>query len=157
MMSFEDEIKKALERGANQSQKVRAEQKATELSQDELRRRHSEYRLTLSEYIEHHLKRVPNLIPGFSFETVYGSRGWGGAIARDDLQRGGPAYSRLEISVPPAGEFNLLVVVGRGTIKNREVLNWNHFAEIAEVHVEAFQREIDSWILQFVEMFSAAH
>lgn len=156
-MSFEDEIKQALERGAKKSQQVRAEQKAAALSQDELRRRHSEYRLTLSEYIENNLKRVPHLVPGFSFETVYGSRGWGGAISRDDLQRGGPAYSRLEISVPPAGEFNLLVVVGRGTIKNREVLNWNHFAEIADVNIEAFKQEIDSWILQFVEMFSAAH
>lgn len=155
-MNFEDQIKQALECGAKKHQLAQAEQRAAELSQDELRRRHSEYRLGLSEYIEHNLKQVPQVVPGFKYETVYGSRGWGGAISRDDLQRGGPAYSRLEITIPPLSEFNLLVMVGRGTIKNRELFNWNHFAELAKVDLEAFKKLVDSWIIQYVEAFSAA-
>ncbi|MEQ1904504.1 MAG: hypothetical protein ABL888_09990 [Pirellulaceae bacterium] len=153
-MNFEDQIKKAIDRGRQTGQISQEASRAAQLTQDELKRRHSAYRLELSEYIEQTLRKVPNLVPGFSFETVYGDRGWGGAIARDDIQRGGTFYSRLELSVRPAGEYGLLTIVGRGTIKNREVLSWNHFAEIADVETNAFKKLIDAWILQYIEMFS---
>ena len=58
--------------------------------------------------------------------------------------------------VRPPGEYGLLTIVGRGTVKNREVLNWNHFAEIPDVNTSAFKKLMDGWILQYVEMFSGS-
>ncbi len=153
-MSFEDQLKKAITRGSRSNEQAKEAERLKKLSQEELKNIYNGFRLQLSEHIEQNLEKVVNLIPGFRYETVYGERGWGGAISRDDVLRGGTFYSRLEITVRPFSDANLLAIIGRGTIRNRELLSWNHFSELENVQLNSFIEQIDSWILQYVEQFS---
>lgn len=154
-MSFEDQLKRAIGRGKDKSLQAKAAERARALSQEEIRNLHNKHRLEVCDHIEETLKKVGHHIPGFQYETIYGERGWGGAISRDDIQRGGSFYSRLEITVRPLTEFNLLNVTGKGTIRNRELLNWNYFSEIADVNLALFNEQIDAWVLQYVEKFAS--
>jgi hypothetical protein len=153
-MSFEEQLKIAIVRGQEFGQLAKDAERARALSQEEIKNRHNSFRLELSDFIEEQLKKVSQHIPGFEYETLYGDRGWGGALARDDIMRGGSYYSRLEITVRPLSEFNLLNIMGKGTIRNRELLNWNYFTEIADVNLGIFREQMDLWILQYVEKFS---
>jgi hypothetical protein len=159
-MDFEDKLKKAILRGQNRGSSNRTSQQQKQLSLDELKNRHSEYRLSLSDYIEQGLKKLCEHFPGFEFETIYGERGWGGAIYRDDIRRDatgktGSFYSRLEITVRPINEFNVLNIVGKGTIQNKEIFAWNFFKDIPEVSTEEFQKKTDTWILLYAEKFAS--
>jgi hypothetical protein len=155
-MDFEEQLKQAISRGKVRAESERAAGVHRKLSEEELKRHHTEYRLALSDHIEEGLKRLVNHFPGFVYETVYGDRGWGGAIKRDDLMRGGSFYSRLELVVRPINQFQVVNISGKGTIKNREIANWNHFEEIEQVEMEEFKSKIDSWILNYAEQFAAA-
>ena len=65
------------------------------LSEEELKRLHSQYRLQLSEHIERCLSTLPGHFPGFRFETVVAERGWGAAVFRDDLAPGRAAAAPI--------------------------------------------------------------
>jgi hypothetical protein len=69
--------------------------------------------------------------------------------------RGGSFYSRLELVVRPLNQFNVVNISGKGTVKNREIANWNHFQEIEQVDLAEFKSKIDSWILNYAEHFAA--
>ena len=58
------------------------------MGEEELKRLHSQYRLELSDYIEKCLRKLPQYMPGFQFETVVSDRGWGGKVSRDDFSGG---------------------------------------------------------------------
>jgi hypothetical protein len=159
-MEFEDKLKNAILRGQQRGQSRNLLQKQSRLSAEEIRNKHNDFRLALSEYIEHGLQSLANHFPGFRYETIYGQRGWGGAISRDDIMRGasgrgGTFFSRFEITVRPLNEFNVVNISGKGTIDNKEIFNWNHFEDIAESAIEGFQKKIDSWIFQYAEQFAA--
>lgn len=159
-MNFEDKIKKAISRGQQRATSRADSERKKAMTAEEIRRRHNEYRLSLSEYIEHALRPLQTHFPGFDYETIYGSRGWGGAISREDLGRGpsgksGAFFSRLEVTVRPQNEFNVVNIAGKGTIKNKEMLSWNHFTDIEDYREQEFQQKIDSWILEYAEQFAA--
>lgn len=154
-MDFEDQLKQALNRGKERADQARVTGAQRQMTQEELRRRHTDWRLQLCEHIEAALRKLAEHIPGFRYETVYGERGWGGAIARDDLMRGGSFYSRLELSVRPHNEFNVLNIAGKGTVKNREVASWNHFQELERVELPEFLARIDTWVLSYAEQYAA--
>ena len=112
-MSFEDRLHKAIERGKRRSEARRSEAEAQALSEEELKRLHSSYRLQISEHIEKCIRQLPNYFPGFRLETLYGERGWGVACSRDDLRVSGDKrrandYSRLEMTVRPASSLHIL-------------------------------------------------
>ena len=107
-MDFDEQLKQAIARGQGRGQTARASDANRQLSQDELRRRHTDFRLTLSDHIERALEALTHHFPGFKYETIYGERGWGGAISRDDLMRGGSFFSRLEVVVRPPNNFNVV-------------------------------------------------
>ena len=87
-MDFQKRLEKAIERGYRTGD-ARADAEAHKsLGERELRRLHTQYRLELSEHIEHCLRQVPEHLPGFDFETVASERGWGAAVARDDIVGG---------------------------------------------------------------------
>jgi hypothetical protein len=154
-MSFEDKLKNAINRGRDQGRSKQDARRQAEMSAEARKDLYNQYRLELCDYIEVHMNQVVNLVPGFRYETQYGDRGWGGAISRDDVMRGGNFYSRLEVTVRPfAADMNLLAIVGRGTIRNQESLNWNHFADLLEVDLAGFKERIDGWIVEYVERFS---
>ena len=159
MTDFNKRLEKAIERGQRASDaRARAEAEKA-LSEQELRRRHSEYRLELSEHIERCLKTLPNHFPGFRFETIVSDRGWGAAVSRDDVDlRAGRGrtnfFSRLEMVIRPQGEYNVLDLAAKATVRNKEFFNRSHYERLAEVDIEFFQELIDLWVLEYAELYS---
>ena len=159
-MDFDDQLEKAIERGQQRSQTRDATAKREAMTAEEIRSAHTKFRLALSEHIEQCLKRLANHFPGFDYETIYGSRGWGGAVSRNDLQRGpdgkaGSFFSRIELTVRPLNEFNVVNISGKGTIRDKEMFTWNHFEDVFECDQADFEKRIDAWVLQYAEQFAA--
>ncbi len=159
-MDFEDKLQKAIERGQSRNSASKNAQKKAALTSEDLRNRHNEFRLNLSEHIEAGLKKMANHFPGFDYETIYGTRGWGGAVKRNDIDRGpdgraGSFFTRVEITVRPQNEFNVVNIAGKGTIRDKEIFSWNYFEEIEHAKQETFETMLDKWILQFAETFAA--
>src|SRR5690606_19691136 len=127
-VDFEQRLQRAIDRGARVAEQRRSESAAAALTEEQFKRLHSQYRLSLSEHIEKCLRAMPSHFPGFEFKSVVSDRGWGAAISRDDadLSRGRSrtnAYSRLEMLVRPYSSAHVLELTARGTIRNREVYN----------------------------------
>ena len=100
MSEFEKRLQKAIERGQVAGDaRARAEAERA-VSEQEIRRLHTQYRLELSEHIENCVRSISQQLPGFRFETVVSDRGWGAAVSRDDFvaqgaRRRGNSFSRL--------------------------------------------------------------
>lgn len=157
---FERRLEEAIERGQRKNLNRQSMVRQSEMTAEQIRNQHNEFRLNLSDYIEKGLKKLANHFPGFKYETIYGSRGWGGAISRDDIDRGpdgrtGTFFSRIEITVRPQNEFNLVNVAGKGTIRDKEVFTWNFYQSVAEAEMATFEKTIDQWMLEFAEIFAA--
>ena len=160
-MDFQQRLEKAVQRGQKRSQARSAADRAKALSAEELKRLHSQYRLSLSDHIEQCIAALPNHFPGFQVETLYGDAGWGAAVKRDDMGRksgGGRAnfYSRLEVTVRPVSDAFVLELSAKGTIRNKEVFNRSHFEKLADVDMDTFAELADLWILEYAELFAAA-
>lgn len=157
MSEFDDMLDRAIERGKKQGQMSNEAEAQKQMTREEIKRLHSNYRLHLSEFIEDRMKQLPNHFPGFQYETVYGERGWGAACHRDDVGQGRKNYySRLEITVRPLGEYDVLDISVRGTIRNRETLRRNFFQDLDKVEMKKFEETVQSWILLYAEQFSAS-
>ena len=162
-MDFQQRLAKAIERGQNVSEakaRARAEQEMTE---EDFRRLHSQFRLPLTEHIESCLRQLPDHFPGFRFSTVMDELGWGAAVSRDDVGRndapsGGRAnyFSRLEVVVRPFSNLRVLEVAAKGTIRNKEVFNRSHYQRLTEADSETFADMIDLWVLEYAELFAAS-
>lgn len=160
MTSFDERLSKAIERGHRRAnERVQAEhQKA--LTEEELKSLHTRYRLQLSEYIESCMRQLPNHFPGFRFETLFGDKGWGAACSRDDIGPGREGrranyFSRFEMTIRPHSRHNVIDLAAKGTIRNKEVINRNHFELIQESDLETFRELIDVWVLEYAELFAA--
>ncbi len=159
-MNFEERLQKAIDRGTDRRDQQADQAKSAELSEDELKRLHSSHRLELSEHIEQCTTQVVNHCPGFQSETIYGDRGWGVAISRDDfnVSKSGErdnSYSRLEITIRPFASYHVVDLAAKGTIRNKEVFNRKHFEKIQDVDITTFRELIDVWVLEFAELYAA--
>ncbi len=159
-MEFEERLAKAIQRGQNLRDKKHLENAARQMSEDELKTLHSGYRLRLSEHIEHCLGQIPNQFPGFRYETIYGERGWGAACFRDDIGAGEDGkrtnfYSRIELTIRPFSSYHVLDLVGKGTIRDKEYFNRNHYEDLANADADQFVELIDVWLLEYAELFAA--
>ncbi len=159
-MSFEERLQKAIDRGKRRGESARSEAKAQALSEEELKRMHSAYRLRLSEQIETCVRQLPSFFPGFRFETLFGERGWGAACSRDDVRvtrgkRHANDYSRLELTVRPASTMHVLDLAAKGTIRNKEVFNRSYFEKLEDADLEKFAELIDVWVLEYAELYAA--
>ena len=129
------------------------------MTEEDFRRLHSQYRLALSEHIETCLKRLPNHFPGFQYETMFGDRGWGGAVSRDDLRlsRGARStdYSRLEMTIRPYSSLHVLDLAAKGTARNKEIYNRNYFEPLEDASAAKFSELIDAWVLEYAELYAA--
>lgn len=156
-MTFDDRLRQAIERGQRRGADSAREARAKQMTEEEFRRLHSQYRLALSDYIEDCVRRLPGFFPGFQYETMYGDRGWGGACFRDDFQTGvsrSSTYSRLEVTVRPYASMHVLDLAAKGTIRNREVFNRNYFERLEEVDIDKFRQLVDAWVLEYVEQYA---
>jgi len=161
LTDFQERLKKAAERGQRSRTEKKKQEVAKALSAEELRGLHTKCRLEISEHIERCLHDLADQFPGFRTETLMGDQGWGTAILRDDvnIRRGDPRrnlYSRLEVAVMPIGEYSLLDLSAKGTVRNKELLRRNHYQHLDEVDLQSFRELIDLWVLEYAELYSAA-
>jgi hypothetical protein len=159
-MDFSERLNKAIERGQKTSDKRAQAEAEKALSEKELQRLHSQYRLELSERIERCLKQLADHMPGFRFESVVGERGWGAAVSRDDAgtRRGSGRrnyFSRLEMTIRPASAYHVLDLAAKATIRNKELFNRSHYQRLTEVDVTSFAELIDIWVLEYAELYAA--
>jgi hypothetical protein len=159
MMEFQERLEKAIERG-ERAGVARAQAEASRaMTEKELQRLHSQYRLEVTEHIEQGLHQLADRFPGFRFETIVDARGWGAAIGREDLRlkRGqrSTCFSRLEMIISPQSSAFVLELTAKGTVCNRELFNRTHFQRLAEVEPAAFNELIDLWMLEYAERYAA--
>ena len=156
---FESRLESAISRGRQRATHQASEERKKELTEEEKRRLHTTYRLSLSERIERAIQRVSDHFPGFLQESMYGEVGWGAACFRDDLRieqgRRTNQYSRLEMVIRPHSDSNVLDLKGKGTVLNRELFNRNFFAPISDVNVSEFENLIDAWAIEYAEVYAA--
>lgn len=156
---FSDRLDAAIRRGRQRGsdQKEVARQEA--VSEEELKRMHSSFRLSLSERIEKAVSQLVGHFPGFQQETLYGDKGWGAACSRDDLSltrgRRSSQFSRLEMTIRPLNEYMVLELKAKGTICNKEVFNRSHFKDLSEVDASDYENMIDAWVVEYAEQFAA--
>ena len=160
MGDFEKRLEKAIERGSRAST-ARAQAEAQHaLSQRELRRRHTEYRLQVSEQIEACLRQIPEHLPGFGFEPIVSERGWGAAVSRDDVdvtrgRRPLKRFSRLEILIRPLTESYVLELRAKATVRDKEQFHRTHYQRLDEADLKGFADLVDLWVLEFAELYAA--
>lgn len=158
-MGFDERLNEAIQRGKQRGTAKQVEAEAQAMSEDEMKRFHNQYRLQLSEQIEQCLQKLPHHFPGFTFETIFGERGWGAACRRDDIRISGGKrnndYSRLEMTIRPFSSYHVIDLAGKGTIRNKEVFNRSYFEKIEEVDVAKFSELIDHWVLEYAELYSS--
>ena len=156
---FESRLESAISRGKKRANWKASEERQKELSEEELRRLHTSYRLSLSERIEGAIQRGADHFPGVQQESLYGEVGWGSACVRDDLRiesgRRNNQYSRLEMVIRPHSDLNVLDLKGKGTVMNRELFNRSFYVPVAEVDIEEFQQLIDSWAIEYAEVYAS--
>lgn len=159
-MDFQERLEKAVQRGKRVSDERARIAAEAAMSEEELKRLHSQYRLELSEHIEKCLHDVAHQFPGFRFETVVGDRGWGAAISRDNLAfEGGKRlnyYSRLEMTVRPFSRSHVLELTAKGTIRNKEIFNRSQYHSLHKADGKSFNELIDLWALEYAELYAAS-
>ena len=159
-MEFEQRLKKAIHRGEQSRAASDRADLARQLTAEELKGRYSMGRIEISEHIEICLRKLVDYFPGFDFSSIVGDTGWGAKILRDDLSlKAGRTqesqYSRLEMVVTPRGSADILEVVAKGTIRNREVFHRRYYQRLVELDIQVFEEQIDAWVVEYAEQFAA--
>ena len=156
---FQSRLESAIARGKRRGDAGAQEKKAQELSDDEIRRRHTSFRLSLSERIEKAVHQVADHFPGFREESLFGEVGWGAACYRDDLKitagRRENQYSRLEMTIRCIGDAKVLDLKGKGTVLNRELFNRSYYIPVVDVDPDEFEQMIDRWSIEYAEQYAA--
>lgn len=160
MMDFDERLHKAIARGKRASDAQARAEAERALTEKELRRLHGQYRIQLTERIEHCLRKLPQHFPGFELKPVVSDRGWGAAVSRDDVDiqpgRGRTnQFSRLEMVVPPLSDAFVLELTAKATIRNKELFNRTHYQQLDEADLHAFTELIDLWVLEYAEVYAA--
>ncbi|MCE9554397.1 MAG: hypothetical protein K8T91_13600 [Planctomycetes bacterium] len=158
-MDFEDRLEQAIARGSRARVTRTQQQAATALSAEEYKRLYTQYRLEFSDCIEQCLRKMADHMPGFVVQNMV-SDGWGAGIRRDDLSVGaGRArenlFSRLEIMVRPFNSYHVLDLSAKGTVRNKEVFQRDHYSKLDEVDPEVFRQLIQQWALEYAELYTA--
>jgi hypothetical protein len=156
---FQSRLESAIARGKKRAELKSHQERQKELSEEELKRLHTSYRLSLCERIESAINGVADHFPGFRIESLFGEVGWGAACYRDDLRiesgRRNNQYSRLEMVIRPYSDLKVLDLKGKGTVMNRELFNRSHYIPVAEADAEDFEQLIDAWSIEYAEVYAA--
>lgn len=158
-MGFEERLQKAIQRGRRRSDASTREAAEQAMTEDELKRLHNQYRLQLSEQIEQCLGNLPHHFPGFTYETLFGDRGWGAACSRDDIRMQGGRrnndYSRIQMTIRPFTEYQIVELTAKGTVRNKELFNRSYYEKIEDADPAKFAELIDVWVLEYAEQYAA--
>ncbi len=156
---FQQRLQSAIQRGEKRGARHEEVARQSQLSEEEFKRLHTKYRLSLSDRIEKAIDGVAQHFPGFRRETLYGEVGWGAACWRDNLQmeagKRSNLYSRLEMTIRPPNSYHVLELKGKGTVANKEHFNRTHFVALQEVDEEEFCRLIDTWAIDYAEFYAS--
>jgi hypothetical protein len=158
-MDFRERLQQATERGIQARDDRISAAAAQALSEEECRRRHSSYRLTLCDHIEECLRGLADNFPGFRLETVVDDSGWGTVASRDDVglakRRSDNFFSRLQMVVSPYNKYHVLEVSAKGTIRNKEIFTRSHFQRLDAFDMQRFRDLIEQWVVEYAELFAA--
>lgn len=159
-MDFHTRLERAVERGHQTKDARVREERARTLSEEELKTIHSQARLEITEHLEECLKSLAGQFPGFEYHSILNEDGWGARVSRDDvsLQPGSGSktlYSRLDLLVRPFSEGHIVELVGKATIRNKEIFNRTNYQRLDQLDVESFSEMIDLWVLEYAERFAA--
>ncbi len=159
-MDFENRLKRAIDRGEQTRNERDRKAQEQQLSAEELKNLHTQYRLELSEHIESCLQKLADHFPGFRYQSVVSEDGWGAKISRDDVNLNSSTdernfFSRLELLVRPFSDTHIIELIGRGTIHNKKVYNRTHYQMLAQVDIDSFSELIDLWVLEYAERFAS--
>jgi hypothetical protein len=158
-MSLQKRLQDAINRGQHRAGEKKAGD-ASALSPEKLKNIHNQFRLELSAYIETVMRQIVDQLPGFNLETLFGEKGWGAAVYRDDLlltkRQRENHYSRLEIFVRPMNDYYIVDLASKATVRNKEAWNRNVFHALTEASLEQLREHIDLWAVQFVELYAAS-
>ena len=159
-MEFKKRLEKAIERGHQTRDAEGRERAERAVSEEDLKTLHSKCRLDLSEHIENCLKNLSEHFPGFRYDSVVAEDGWGAKITRDDFvgKRGGRGenlYSRFEMLVRPFTPTHIVELMAKGTVRNKEIVNRNHFQFLSQADLDSFTELIDLWVLEYAEKYAA--
>jgi hypothetical protein len=156
---FQSRLESAISRGKKRAEVNSNQQRQKELSEEELKRLHTSFRLSLCDRIESAINGVADHFPGFRIESLFGEVGWGSACYRDDLRidsgRRTNQYSRLEMVIRPYTDLKVLDLKGKGTVMNRELFNRSHYVAVAEADPQEFEQLIDAWAIEYAEVYAA--
>jgi hypothetical protein len=160
-MDFQSRLERAVERGERTKDSALQQERARTLSEAESKTIHSQARLELSDHIESCLKSLADQFPGFEYHSIVNDNGWGARINRNDLalKSGGSSdtqYSRLDLLVRPYSDAQIVELVGKATIRNKELFNRTNYQRLDQVDVDSFRNMIDLWVLEYAERFAAA-
>ena len=160
-MDFQERLQRAVERGPQARDTRSRESAAKALSEEESRSLHSQYRLELSERIGECLAELVDQFPGFQLESIVGEDGWGAVVSRDDIALGESGqsenlYSRMQMLIRPFSKGRIVEMVAKATIRNREEFNRTRYQMLGQVDLESFAENIDLWVLEYAERYSAA-
>ncbi|HID75487.1 MAG TPA: hypothetical protein EYP56_05755 [Planctomycetaceae bacterium] len=160
MVDFEQRLEKAIQRGKRASDARARVEAEKALSEQELRRLHTQCRLELCEHIQQCLEKLAQYFPGFRLETIHSEQGWGTAISRDDVEvqkrgRRTNYFSRLEMTIPPVNQYFVLELAAKATIRNKEYFNRRHFEKLADLDLTSFTELIDRWTLEYAELYAS--
>ena len=57
--------------------------------------------------------------------------------------------------VRPLGNYGVLELTAKGTIRNKEIYNRKQFQKLAEVDLDSFLELVDLWVLEYAELYAA--
>lgn len=159
--NFGDRLDRAIQRGERIRTRRDQDDRASTLSAEELKSRHSAAKIELSEYVEQCLKAVVDRFPGFEHTPVYSEDGWGGRVQRLDLALSKPGaskeeFSRLELLVKPLSELPILSLAGKGTIRDKEVFARTNYQRLEELDLDSYRETVDLWVLEYAERYTAS-
>lgn len=161
-MDFHTRLERAVERGHQTKDARLREEQARSMTESELKTLHSQARLEVSEHIESCLKSLSGQFPGFEYHSILNDQGWGARVSRDDisLQPGSGSktlYSRLDLLVRPFSDLHIVELVGKATIRNKEVFNRTNYQRLDQLDTQSFREMIDLWVLEYAERFAATN
>lgn len=160
-MDFHERLQRAVHRGEQRRSQSAQARALEQMSEEESKALHAQARAELSDYLESCLKHVADTFPGFEFQTVLSTDGYGAKVRRDDLRSraGKPLaheYSHLELLIRSFTTSRILEVVCRGAIANKEVLSRSAFQFLNQLDLDSLKQQIDQWVLEYAERFAAA-
>ncbi|MEM9185457.1 MAG: hypothetical protein AAGB00_03065 [Planctomycetota bacterium] len=159
-MDFRERLQNAANRGARARSARETAEAAEALSEEECRRLHSQHRLELSDHIEACIQQLADNFPGFRVETIVDDKGWGAGVSRDDLGiRGGKRnnfFSRLQVVVEPFNSYQVVAIGAKGAVRNKESFTRNHYDAIGDYDAARFKELIETWVLDYAELYAAS-